>query len=390
MALSKPWSTLCLLSLSLPALSFASPFWFFSSAPDSTCSKGSCNKTEHHKENVCEGNCPVPCDVKPCCKTETYTDVITICENPCRPSHCNWEVALSFGVGYRYDRLKQRYHTDADDVATGLKSKYNNINSVISVVRFDARAYNFMFGIEGDYSFLVNGHLKQHVTVPTSPASDSEFHFHKLNGYEADIMADVGYRLEFMGGRREKAYFIPTIGYRYSHQAYEAYSQKVFQNPHLVGVTQIMQDQSPMHSEWYGPYLEAKFSFVFWDKLFINPFYQYHFLDYRAREKMALTTINTGVALGTSQEIAKTVFRNDSARGQSAGLDMYWQFDNGVRLGAKGSWLEFQTRDGKARTKQDTFAYTATPPVETTVHAKVDAKVTWTSYNAYLYVGYAF
>ena len=399
MSLNKPWSTLCLLSLSVPALGFGSPFWFFSSAPDSTCPNVAA-APQAPIDAVCKNECETKqqpkCEAKPCCETKTITEVIKVCEDPCHPKHPNWEAVLSFGIGYRHDRLTQKVDAHPSATQPSYKSKYRDFDSVMGVLRFDARVSNFLVGFEGDYSPVVDGKLNQDVDFSGNSAIDYHFRFKKMSGYEADAMVYVGYRLEFINGRHGRAYLVPQVGYRYSHQAYETDSQDDIVNRGLNAgnVTQFMQDQTPMHSEWFGPYVEAKLSFVFWDHLFVDPFYQYHFLDYRSRSKSALTNItNNPLAVGAlpnTQQIIKTSIKNDCARGQSAGADIYWQFDNRFRLGAKGSWIMFQTDDAKGHVRDKTTTFTSNPPTSTTIHYKEDAHASWTGYSVYIYGGYSF
>lgn len=406
MSLSKPWSTLCMLSLSVPALGFGSPFWFFSSAPDTTCPNVAAAPKapidmvcEAKSDSKCDTKChPAPqCEAKPCCETKTITEVVKVCHDPCNPVHPCWEVVLSFGIGYRHDRLSQKLEPHSSSGESNLKSHYRDFDSVMGVLRLDARVSNFLFGFEGDYAPVVDGRLDQDFhTSGTSSTQDSHFRFKKMSGYEADAQVTVGYRLEFINGRHGRAYLVPQFGYRYSHQSYETDSQDKFVNRNVLAgnVTQFMQDQSPMHSEWFGPFLEARLSFVFWDHLHVEPYYQYHFLDYRARKKFAVTNItNDPLAVGAlpnQQEVTKSVIRNDSARGQSAGADIYWQFKNHFRLGAKGSWLMFQTENAKAHAKSSTTVFTSNPPVTTTHGFKEHAHATWTNYSVYIYGGYSF
>lgn len=393
MALSKPWSTLCLLSLSVPALGIASPFWFFSSAPD-TCSKQA--KT-HVEESKCEAKCEdLKCDApKPCCATKTYTEVVTVCENPCHPSHCNWDVALSVGIGYRHDRLHQKLHSHTASNPSS-KRKYNDISSMMGVFRVDARVKNIMFAFEGDYAPEVGGTLDRDLTYRNNSAQNLHYKFRKLTGYEADAMLSVGYRLEFINGRHGKAYLVPQVGYRYSHQAWETYSQDDYVNRALAGgnVRNFAQDQSPLHSEWYGPYIEARASFVFWNHMHVDPFYQYYFLDHHSRQRNSSTSITIDPTLtgapSTNQILTKINVENDSARGQSAGVDFFWQFDNQVRVGAKGSWVSFETRKARGHIKNTVTTYATNPPVSAETHFKEDAHTSWKSYSAYAYIGYAF
>ncbi len=393
---SKPWSTLCLLSLSVPALGFGSPFWFFSSAPDSTCPKGAeCRKAApcEIKEDACDKQ---KCEAKPCCETKTVTEVIKICEDPCHPTHCMWDAAISLGIGWRHDRIRQKISDHPATGAASWRSTYQDVSSVQGVLRFDGRIGNFLVNLEGDYAPNVGGNLHQNFKDPVDPALDTHFKFRKLNGYEADAMASIGYRLRFINGKHGRAYLVPQVGYRYSHQAYETYSQDDFVNRDLAAgnVRHFLQDQSPMHSEWFGPYIEARLSFIFWNHFHVDPYYQYYFLDYRARKKVALTSITIDPTLvgapPTQQAVTKANLHNDNARGQSAGVDLFWQFENQFRLGAKGSWNTFETRNAKARVKVVTKTFATNPPVETTTLFKEDAHSHWTSYGFYVYGGYSF
>jgi hypothetical protein len=266
----------------------------------------------------------------------------------------------------------------------------------MGVLRFDGRISNFLFGFEGDYAPETGGNIEQNLSFPATPSQNAHFKFRKLWGYEADAQATIGYRLEFINGRKGRAYLVPQVGYRYSHQAWETYSQDDYVNRNLNGgnARQFFQDQCPLHSEWFGPFIEARLSFIFWNHFHVDPYYQYHFLDYRARKRATMTTITINIdlpgALPNQQNMMKALVDNDSARGQSAGLDLFWQFENQFRLGAKGSWAMFETRKARGHLKSQVTTYATNPPVTTTNRYKEDAHTSWTTYSGYIYGGYSF
>jgi len=359
-------STLCLLSLTLPTLTQASNFWFLTHAlPVPLAAKVENTAAQPSKQ-----------------ETKTIA-----------PKHGNWEAVLSLGIGYRHDNLHIKLSPSDSSGAASLKSHYKELSSVMGVLRFDARAQNFLFSLEGDYAPSTHGELSQ--TFDGTAAQDASFSFNKLSGYEADAQAALGYRIQFFKGTNSRGYIIPQLGYRYSHQTYETYGQDEDVNSFFSGnVTQFMQDQSPMHSEWFGPFLEIKLSFTFWDHFFIDPYYQYHFLDYRCREKYALTGMTVDPDLAgapaSQQTITKAITHNTGAHGQSAGLDLYWQFAGGFRLGAKAAWLHFVSENAKAHVSSANTPFTTNPPVTTVTHLHEDAHAHWTNYSAYLYGGYSF
>jgi hypothetical protein len=356
---------LCLFSIAIPFVGHSANFWLFSGSQESS------EDTQ---------NSPVV----------AAAEEVALASKKPAPSACkgkkNWDCIFSLGMGYRHDRLSQRY-TPNTSALPRVKFRYRHVDSVMEIFRFDGRWSNFLFNFEGDYSPVVSG--MQYAPYNTNPAlsSDFRFKFKKLTGYEADAMASVGYRLLFMNGHTSRAAIILQVGYRYSHQSYEAEAQDKTRQPSYVS---IMQDQAPSHTEWFGPFLEGRFSFSYRDYFYVQPFYQYHFLDYRAERKEAQMTFSyvNGIPPITNDFITSFRTEGESARGQVAGLDVFYQPKSRLRLGLKGTYLLFESRETNTKTRQKQTNYNTNPPVTTRNKIKYHSHADWRSYTIEAYAGY--
>jgi hypothetical protein len=302
----------------------------------------------------------------------------------------NWECAIMVGSGYRHDRLSHRYTPSSTSTLQRVKFKYRDVDSVMGLVRFDARVSNLLFNIEGDYSPVVSGTLSAPFNIDPEVSSVFNFRFKKLTGYEADAMTSIGYRLPFMNGYRSRAAIIVQVGYRYSHQTYETDAQSKTSNGNFIS---ILQDQAPSHTEWFGPFVEGRVSFSYLDRYYFQPFYQYHFLDYRSRRHEAQMVFNytAGSPPVPTEFLVKFLSNGDDARGQLGGIDFYYQpKTNHLRLGLKGTYLDFESRETKTRTKIKRISLNTNPSTSTTSKAKYHSHGNWQSYSIAAYAGYSF
>ena len=370
-----PFTALSLLSLALPILGHSGNIWMFSGL----------SQTAPAAEATVAGATP---DVA----MSTMQQHNQTCQH--KPKKChkkNWDATLSLGAGYRHDRLSQRLTPRDNSPFQRLKFKYRDIDSVMGVLRFDARYSNLLFNVEGDYSPVVSGTLSAPYNSDPAINNVFDFRFKKLTGYEADAMASIGYRLLFINGSWSKAALIFQAGYRYSHQSYETESQ----DRTTVGTNiSILQDQAPCHTEWFGPFIEGRISFCYHNRYYIQPFYQYHFLDYRSQREEAqkLYSFTGGTPPVTSDIIMRFWTHGDEARGQLGGADIFYQAPGKhLRLGIKGAYLDFQSRETRTKVRQRQTMFTSNPPTSTTTHPKYDdAHTNWKSFSIYGYAGYSF
>ncbi len=388
-----PFSKLCLLSLTIPLLGHAGNSWLFNGSPTETAITPELASSSKTVPPVCKKECDVPeCEAKPCCETKTRTEVITICEDPCHPTHCKWDVVLSAGLGYRHDRLNQRFKpTPSTSPQQNAKFKYNGVDSVMGLLRLDARYSNFLLSVEGDYSPVVSGSMSSHFNTDTAVGDTFHFKNHKLTGYEADAMASVGYRLQFMHGYHARAALIFQVGYRYSHQAWETEKQSRASRGTFIS---ILQDQGPMHSEWFGPFLEGRFSFAYRDKFYFQPFYQYHFLDYRSQRKEAQKVYDYTV-VGTPPVpldiLTRFTTEGNHATGQLGGIDLFYDRPGyHYRFGIKTTYLRFVSNKSHTNATEKQVLLVTNPPGSINGKLKYRTHSTWESFNIALYAGYSF
>lgn len=367
-----PFSTLCLLSLAVPLLGHARS-WLFSG-------------TSENNDVTIESAIPASSEI-------AMSSRMSSPSNPNPPPNQSkkiWECAASIGIGYRQDKISQRYTPTHNSALQRVKFKYHDVNSVMGLVRFDARVSNFLFNLEGDYSPVVSGMLSAPFNTDADVGRDFNFHFKKLTGYEADAMASVGYRLQFMNGCRSRAALIFQVGYRYSHQTYETDAQSKSSKTTFVS---ILQDQAPMHSEWFGPFLEGRISFSYLDQFYFQPFYQYHFLDYRAQrhEAQKVYSYAGGSPPVPFDFLVKFTTQGDEGRGQLAGIDTFYQPKcTHLRFGLKGTYLEFQSNETKTKAKLREVFLSTNPSTSVYSKPKYHSHANWHSYSISGYAGYSF
>jgi hypothetical protein len=131
MRFKTPYTTLCLLSLAVPALGHGNNIWLFT-----TASKAAPIATESNSAGSSE--------IAMATKSSSVPQVKE--EKKCRK---NWEGAITLGAGYRHDHLSQRYNPRKSGSAERLKFKYNGVDSVMALVRLDGRIGNFLAYLEG-------------------------------------------------------------------------------------------------------------------------------------------------------------------------------------------------------------------------------------------------
>lgn len=372
MEIKTPFTTLCLLSLAIPILGHSGNIWLFTGSTHTAPATVNTGAPAAVKSEIAAA----PKNSKP------------------KPTQChnkNWDVSISVGPGYRHDRLSQRMTPRHHDSSfQRIKFKYRDVDSVMGVLRVDARWGNFLFNLEGDYSPVVCGTLSAPFNSDPNIANVFDFRFKKLSGYEADAMSSVGFRLPFINGSWSRAALIFQVGYRYSHQSYETDAQDRTRTATDIS---ILQDQAPSHSEWFGPFVEGRISFSYLDRYYIQPFYQYHFLDYRAQRKEAqkVYSFAGGAPPVPFDFITEFWTQGDDARGQLGGLDFFYQPPRKhLKLGIKAAYLDFESRKTKTHTRERQTTFSTNPPTNTNLEPKYDSHANWQSFSIYGYAGYNF
>lgn len=307
---------------------------------------------------------------------------------PITPSRKRGDCAFSIGIGYRYDQFSQ-HNTPKNPHLQRIKWKYQDINSVMAIARIDARYRNWLFTFEGDYSPLISANSSVLFNVDPTVERPFHFKFNHLSGYEADAMASIGYRFLFLNDHSFRAAILFQVGYRYSHQSYETTQQSLASNtPSFVS---ILHDQTAMHAEWFGPFLEARLSLSYCKAFYFQPFYQYHLLDHRVRQEEAQKVYFYEKDLVFPSDFLVTlVTKNNHARGQLSGFDFYYQQQKGLRVGLKGAYLSFGSNQARTKTRIKEVSLNINPPTSTTSHLTYHAHTKWTSYSIAAYAGYNF
>lgn len=301
----------------------------------------------------------------------------------------NWAVDLSLGVGYRHDEMDFTLYSPKGTTEQTYTEKEKNFNSVMEVLRVDARVHDFLLNIEGDYSPLVSGRTKSDFISPVGIQETFFYKFKKVIGYEADAAGSVGYRWCFFKHKNTALRFIPQVGYRYSTQVFEPQGESRYLVQPLQTDTTLFSYLDATHKEWFGPYVEAIFSFSFKDKLFIEPFYQYHFLHFRQTTSLTDKFIPLP-SLPSGEVIWNVTMRGNNAHGQVGGLHLYYRARCHLKWGLKASLLSFKTGHFKSYANRTFHTFSAVPPLTIKNTLVEKARGSWNNFSIYTYFGYDF
>jgi hypothetical protein len=301
----------------------------------------------------------------------------------------NWEIDTSLGIGYRQDQMKNTLYSPKGTAEQTYKEKDKDFQSVMEVLKIDARFYDFLINIEGDYSPLVSGRVKNDFIAPAGITETFFYKFKKVIGYEADAMGSIGYQFNFFKNKTTHLRFIPQVGYRYSTQVFEPQGESSFTvQPNHDAVT-ILSYLEATHKEWFGPYLEAIVSLSFQDRWFIEPFYQYHFLRFRERDILTDKFIPFQNA-STSDITWRAFMDGNAAHGQAGGLNLYYQTKCHLKWGVKASALSFKTGRFKSHAHRTFRIYSGFPVLEKKNVLVQKSKGSWKNFSVYTYLGYEF
>lgn len=301
----------------------------------------------------------------------------------------NWEIATSLGIGYRKDQMKNTLYSPKGTTEQTYKEKDEGFQSIMEVLKIDARFRDFLINIEGDYSPLVSGRTKSDFISPLGITESLSFKFKNVIGYEADAMGSIGYRFSFFKNKTTNFRFIPQVGYRYSTQVFEPQGESSYiLQPNNTAIS-FFSYLETTHKEWFGPYLEAIVSLSFKEQWFIEPFYQYHFLSYRERDIIKGTFIPfQGFSPGDIRW--RAFMASNNAHGQVGGLNFYYQAKCRLKWGLKASVLSFKTTHSKSHSHR-TFRsqYVFPQPIRKDILVQ-KSKESWKNFSIYTYLGYNF
>lgn len=311
-----------------------------------------------------------------------------------------FEAVIYQGVGYRYDRQESKIYYFGDSSILNTVNTLKGRNTVETILGLDLSYKNWFLNLRGDYGWLVNG--VQDVVNPGNNVDEPTAfkNFSLGSGYTADAQVTSGYDIRLVKTENFRFGLVPAVGYKYWHMMNWREGEKRFTlpvppvvlPPVLTGFA-LDRQQSPDQQDWFGVYVQGGLTFQWTDKAKLALFYQYHFMD--MREKMSAATDIYAffpADVLVSQQMYRFDIRSYSNHvyAQVGGLDFaYWVNANlcwGVQFEGSRLWSNRATT--KIKTVKEEFVLAPVGITETTTYSKTT--LSWTSYRADVYLGYAF
>jgi hypothetical protein len=208
-----------------------------------------------------------------------------------------WKAHHSACIGYRRDRQKFNQTTST--------SEYTNRNSLQLLIGSHLEWHRCVFNIRGSYGWLVNGnfHYRGERSYPSYSLGA---------GYAADVAAEVGYRLKWINEEAFGFSVIPLVGYNYSHLMNFTKGEK---RPNTFF-------PNPNQQDWFGPFLEGRMEFRFWESSEWSFFYRYYWLDVRSKFTVAIDDVR-----------ANSIYKGTNIARQMGGTDLRYRFKSGFNIG---------------------------------------------------------
>jgi hypothetical protein len=301
----------------------------------------------------------------------------------------DWECDSYVSFGYRRDRQKFD--------STLMNMDFQDRNSLQLLVGSEIEWRHLIWSMRGSYGWLINGNTN-YVFAPSSALLD-QYHFGLYDlgaGYNADVRSLLGYRIELYDRPSLGISFIPLVGYQYSHMMnYPKGNRQIGLHP-LEGVDLIGYAlslfSSPNQQDWFGPFLEGRVGFRFWQSCEWDLFYQYHWMDVRSKSS-CLSVISTsieGFVAASASIKSNVIFSAGGAHKQLGGTDFKYRFANGWHLGfhfeGSVSWKN------NAQYKENRMTNTISSFGESFVVESLPelATIHWVSYEANIAAGCQF
>ncbi len=312
----------------------------------------------------------------------------------------HFQASIYQGLGYRYDHQTTKiYYFDDPSILNTIR-RLKGRNSVELTLGMDLTYDNFFFMLQGDYGWAVNG--TQSVVNPGNNLDEPmTFTGFKLgSGYTADAQVAIGYQLQLAKTEHFKFSLVPGVGYKYWHMMNWREGEIRFDlpTPPVVlppGVTGFALDrqQSPDQQDWFGVYLQAGLNFHWFEKAKLDLFYQYHFMNLRDKSTAAtdVSAFFPGDTLVAQQTYRFDIHSfSDHVFAQVGGLNFAYFVNPCWKLGLQfeGSHVWSHHATTKIKTIKQEFILPPVGLTETQTHSKT--RISWTSYKANFYVGYAF
>lgn len=299
-------------------------------------------------------------------------------------------------VGYRYDR--QKFNEFGSSHQSNSQTRLHGRNSATLKVGTHIEFKNWVLGMHGEYGWMIDGHYD--FKRQASGSEPFSYQFNLGSGYTALLQGQLGYEWKWVKNKKFGFGVIPAAGYRYSHIMNWPKEEKQFGFPtpplfNPVGSTGFALGEYPKPSQqdWFGPFLEGRVRFYFWEKGQCDFYYQYQWVNLRVKSTFDVNSFlyNPASTLVSATRVRYSSLINDNYTGnQLGGVDIRIHLESGWTFGLFFEGSKASTQDATQHLK--TTTETDFPaPIQTTV-SRTSAKesVLWVIYDLSLLMGYKF
>jgi len=303
-----------------------------------------------------------------------------------------WKFHHWASVGYRRDR--QRFE-EADT-----KTAYTDRNTLQLLLGSHLEWHEIVLRLRGSYGWLVNGHFD--FSAPGSRFGEPLFfgQYDLGSGYAADAIGTLGFRIRFIHCPNFGLFLLSSGGYKYSHLMNTPRGEHRFVIPNppalLAAGTSgfaLARFPTPNQQDWFGPMVEGRLEFRFWENCEWTVFYQYHWLTVRSKSKEEVDlylfnppTTATAIDLFRSSSI----YKSSNVKKQVGGTDLiYWAasgWNFGVHFEGSSAW----THKAQYQSKRTREQYILAPTGVTTTFVNTSASIHWICYEVSTSLGYQF
>lgn len=321
-------------------------------------------------------------------------DVVYIGQND------DFEAYVFQGVGYRYDRQENKIYYFGDPSILNTKIDTTGRNSAQLVLGIGTCYKGFFLKAQGDYGWMING--TQSIVNPGNNIDEPTFFpgFDLGAGYSADAQASFGYDWRAVEVCDFEFGIVPAVGYKYWHLMNWRKGEKRYDLPVppvvlpavLTGFA-LERAMGPEQQDWFGPYVEGGLNATWADTVRLDLFYQYHFLDARAKSS---TATDIYVFFPATTLVSQQMYRFDNllktnkAYAQVGGLNLSFNLDCGWNLGLHFEGSRLWSHKATMTIKTTKNEYVLAPVGLTETKTNSQSTVSWTIYSTNLYASYSF
>ncbi|PIS02415.1 MAG: hypothetical protein COT85_05305 [Chlamydiae bacterium CG10_big_fil_rev_8_21_14_0_10_42_34] len=303
-----------------------------------------------------------------------------------------WKYHHSASIGYRRDR-----QTFSEP---NTKTTYSGRNSVQLNMDSHIEISHVVVAFRGSYGWLVNGQLNEYA-LGGSYGEPLYFEANDLGaGYSADARASMGFRIDLVDLKDFGLSVIPSAGYAYSHLMNYAEGGNRFNVPNppvqLSSTTSgfaLTHFPKPNQQDWFGPFVDTRIIFRFWESCEWSFFYQYHWPTFRSKSSVDVdlylfspASTASAIDLFHTNEMYKASFIHR----QLAGTDFRYRFLSGWNFGVHFEGATTSSHDVTYSSRRRREQYILAPTGVTNTDFKNSGYIHWVSYEVDVSFGYQF